>query len=118
MRKIIIGAALALGLVAFACGGKQGPSAEAGKKLFAQNGCALCHGEDASGKGSMAPGLKDMAAWYTKDKMISYLENPLEYSKTDQRLSEQARKYSSGMPNYSQMGKQKLEELAEYLLSL
>jgi cytochrome c553 len=90
---------------------------EAGKKFFSQSGCTLCHGEDASGK-SMAPALRGLKAYYTKDKLIAYLENPMEYAKADQRLTEQAPKYSGAMPGYAMLGKEKLEAMADYLLSL
>ncbi len=103
-----------------ACGSKSDkPSGnvEMGRKYFSQQGCTLCHGEDAGGK-NMAPALRNLSQHYTRETLIKYLEDPMEYTKTDQRLQEQAPKYAGAMPGYANLGPEKLSALADFLMSL
>lgn len=57
MRHVLAAAFAAASLLLTACRSAERPSVEAGRVLYAENGCASCHGAEGHGDGTIAKTL-------------------------------------------------------------
>ncbi len=84
---------------------------DTGKKLFQENGCAMCHGENGEGNGPMAESLKnkprDFHDYYEMHRM------------PDVRIEQAIREglEGTGMPSFPHLSQGDLESLTSYLRS-
>jgi mono/diheme cytochrome c family protein len=88
----------------------------AGRGVFMTNGCAVCHGEQLTGSGTLGPALKGLAVHWKADTLTAYLRDPQGYAMYDARLAEQHGKYSMKMPAMP-LDEAKMASLVEYLLA-
>lgn len=86
------------------------------KDLIIKNGCLKCHGGSLEGT-AMAPGLKNLSQYWSREKLISYLRNPKSYS-GDERFKEYTKKYPQFMPSFGNLDVKDLGKMADYLLEL
>ncbi len=87
-----------------------------GLALIKQTGCITCHGSELQGT-KMAPELKDLKKYWTRDALINYLRNPSSYS-DDARFDEYRAKYKNiVMPSYRNIDVKDLGKMADYLLT-
>jgi mono/diheme cytochrome c family protein len=105
--------ALLLGLGA--CDSK--PTTSSGAALYASKGCTLCHAEDGAGT-TFGPSLQGKKQFWTREKLVEYLKNPLAYGEKDKRLSEQARKFTLPMARFDMLTPEELSALADHVLSM
>lgn len=122
MKYTTMLAVLTLALILGACGKSAKPEETTGtdlpgKTLFSQYNCAMCHGEGGQGKAT-APALRGLQGNWTRDKLITYLQDPTTYAKDDARLTGMKETYSMAMPSYAHLGDERLGHLADYLLGL
>jgi len=89
--------ALALFLTALACGGSDSATARPpGERLYAEKGCANCHGR--AGEGTfMGPPLRDLAAHWQRDELAKFFLDPSGYAKGQPRLAEMMKAYRMPM---------------------
>jgi mono/diheme cytochrome c family protein len=95
----------------------------AGWRAYVDLNCASCHGEDREGKRA-GPPLVGLAAHWTADKLVRYLEDPDAMVRSDPYIASRAERYALGMPKasgktpgYADKAREAtLEALAEYLL--
>lgn len=86
------------------------------KDLIVRLGCTGCHGNDLSGT-QMAPSLKNIKNFWSKDKLINYLRNPESFMDSD-RFKAYRNKYPGEiMPSFDNINVQELGKIAEYLLN-
>jgi mono/diheme cytochrome c family protein len=81
-------------------------SAKAGESLFAGK-CAMCHGDDGSGNTPMGKSLK-----------VRDLRSGAVQAQSDTKLYDIIANGKSPMPSYSQLGKQKIDDLVAYIRQL
>lgn len=93
------------------------PTAPSGARVYAAQGCALCHGSDATGS-SLGPTLHGKAAFWTREKLIEYLKAPVAYAEKDARLSRQKKKYSLPMSQFDKVPEDELGLVADFVLHL
>ena len=121
MRTLSIPLAVALLAAGLACadsdeaGGASG--APRGEKVFAAQGCALCHGADGEGT-SFGPTLRGKAPFWTREKLVLYLKAPVAYADKDPRLAEQKKRYSMPMRQFDKVPDDELAAVADYVLGL
>ena len=95
-----------------------GPTgAPSGEKVFAAQGCTLCHGSDATGS-SFGPTLHGKARYWTREKLVQYLKAPVEYAEKDPRLAEQRKKYTMPMRQFDKVPDDELGAVADFVLQL
>ena len=83
--------------------------------LINRLGCKNCHGAELAGT-NVAPTLKGLSQYWSKDQLINYLRNPSSYMDSD-RFKEYKSKYPNMvMPSFSNIDVQELGQIAEYLL--
>jgi mono/diheme cytochrome c family protein len=107
---------LLLALAACGEGGSDAP-ASGGAKLFASQGCTLCHGADGAGT-VFGPTLQGKRQYWTREKLMEYLKNPVAYAEKDKRLSEQARRFTLPMQRFDKLKPEELGALADYVLTI
>ena len=108
-----------LGLALASCGGdsKKPPPAPDGERVYAAQGCALCHGGDGSGT-ALGPTLHGKAPHWTRENLVLYLKAPIAYAEKDPRLAEQKKKYSLPMRQFDHVPEAELGAVADYVLGL
>ena len=107
-----------LGLVLIAALAATPPAAEpaaSGEVLFNKWICASCHGKDRAGKAG-APSLRDVAKYWTVDRLADYLVDPPKVIKSDPRLRAQAEKFAMNMPSFAAKPLDERKRLAEWLI--
>ena len=86
-------------------------SIEEGKKLYQENGCALCHGDQGGGDGPLASGLKNKPRDFTDyDEMKRMPTLRMEQAIHDGLQG-------TAMPTFSQFSESQTEALTNYLRS-
>lgn len=95
--------------------GATGPPS--GERVYAAQGCSLCHGSDATGS-SFGPTLHGKAKFWTREKLVAYLKAPVAYAESDPRLAEQKKKYSMPMRQFDKVPEEELGAVADYVLRL
>jgi mono/diheme cytochrome c family protein len=114
LSKSAVVVALLLAATA-ACGGEPEPGTATGPQLF-QSNCSQCH---ADGTGSaLAPTLHGKKSGWTRETLVTYLQDPVGYAAKDPRLKAQGAKYSLPMPSYKTLARGDLEKLADHVLAM
>ena len=113
-RRILSTAIALLPLLLASCG--DGGGSNPGAASFASRGCTLCHGADGSGT-TFGPTLQGKKQFWTREKLMEYLKNPVAYAEKDKRLSDQARRYTLPMQRFDMLTPEELGALADYILS-
>ncbi|HKC25599.1 MAG TPA: cytochrome c [Thermoanaerobaculia bacterium] len=98
-----------------ACGAA--PSSTDGSALYASQGCTLCHGSDGAGT-VFGPTLLGKKGFWTREKLVEYLKNPVAYGEKDKRLSDQARRFTLPMQRFDKLKPEELTALADHILSM
>jgi cytochrome c553 len=87
-----------------------------GDKLYLSFGCVKCHGTDMTGT-NMAPSLKGMKEFWTRDNLINYLRNPNSFMDSD-RFKVYNQKYPNGiMPSFGNKDVKDLGKIADFLIT-
>ncbi|MGE5576226.1 MAG: c-type cytochrome [Syntrophothermus sp.] len=81
------------------------PRVAEGRQVYAQSGCASCHAINGQG-GNAGPDLSHVGAIKTEEWLMEHFEDPARVVP------------GSTMPSFASLGKEKLEELTAYLLTL
>lgn len=89
--------ALGLFVAALACGGSDpAPAQPAGERIYAEKGCATCHGR--AGEGTfMGPALRNIGAHWQRDELAKFFLDPSGYAKGQPRLAEMMKAYRMPM---------------------
>ena len=93
------------------------PVAPIGEKVYAAQGCSLCHGSDGAGS-SFGPTLRGKARFWTREALVEYLKAPVEYAAQDPRLAEQKERYSLPMRQFDKVPADELGAVADFVLRL
>jgi len=84
--------------------------------LYNNLGCVTCHGEDLSGT-PMGPSLKSISEFYSRNELISYLQNPASFMDTE-RFLKFKEQYRTVMPSFSNRDIKELGIISDYILKL
>ena len=103
---------LVVALAATPAAAEPAPSGEA---LFNKWICASCHGKDRAGKAG-APSLRDVAKYWTADRLADYLVDPPKVIASDPRLKAQAALFPMNMPSFAAKPLAERKRLAEWLI--
>jgi cytochrome c553 len=87
-----------------------------GESLISELGCINCHGNDLGGT-TMAPSLHGLASNYTKEQLVSYLQNPSSQANSD-RFKIMREKYRGAMPSFDNRDVHELQKIADVLLGI
>ncbi|HXV76851.1 MAG TPA: cytochrome c [Candidatus Polarisedimenticolaceae bacterium] len=86
--------------------------------LYRNEGCPMCHGELGAGVDGVGPPLRDLAAYWDRERLIAYLADPEAFRQAnpdfDQRHEEE---YGLEMPPYDYLAPDKRGLLADWLLA-
>jgi mono/diheme cytochrome c family protein len=132
-RPLVVTAALALALATLfvACGGggsetpevsEPAPAAStsvdpaAAEAIYAEQDCAMCHGEDRAGT-ELAPPLRELETYWDVDKLVRYLEDPLVFQEQEPSFRENREQYDLEMPAYGHVPAEQRRALATWLLA-
>lgn len=86
------------------------------KELLVEMKCITCHGQNLEGT-TMGPSLDNMKDYYDKEKLIAYMKAPTDFTQ-EARMKILLEEYGHTiMPSYKNHDKEKLEKIAEFLLS-
>ncbi len=87
------------------------------QQLMVKLSCTNCHGSDLTGT-KLAPSLHGVGQFWSRDKLINYLRNPMAFMDSD-RFKEYKQKYpGSIMPGFGNIDVKDLGRIADYLLTL
>ncbi|QQS35596.1 MAG: cytochrome c [Ignavibacteriales bacterium] len=87
------------------------------QQLMLKLGCTNCHGGDLKGT-RLAPNLHGVGQFWSRDKLINYLRNPMAFMDSD-RFKEYKQQYpGSIMPGFGNIDIKDLGRIADYLLTL
>jgi mono/diheme cytochrome c family protein len=87
------------------------------EQLVKNFGCVNCHGADLGGT-NLGPTLKNLSKYWSKESLITYLRNPMDYM-DEERFKEYRKKYPGQiMPGFGEKNIKDLGKIAEYLLEL
>lgn len=103
-----------LSSVLAACG--ESKPVDAGKKLFASQGCLACHMPGGTGS-MMGPPLRGLAANWSRDKLASYFADPEAFAEKDPRLKALKSRFKTPMAPIKANAEQRAL-IADYVLSL
>lgn len=106
--------AAVVGVTLAACGAS-GPAPGTPEALYADLGCAKCHGENREGQRS-GPALKALADRWTEEGLLEYLNDPKAVMEHKPRLKYMAENYPIIMPAYSHTSEEDLRKLAQFIL--
>jgi cytochrome c2 len=102
-------------LVLAACGAS-GPIPGTPEALYADLGCAKCHGADRQGQRSGPPLIKIIDHW-DEDSLLEYLKSPKTFVQSNPRLSYLDEQYPIAMPAYGTTDEEDLRKLADFILN-
>lgn len=87
----------------------------AGKRLFAKNGCQVCHGAGGRGDGKMAPALRPPPRDFRDRSAYRQGHSPAEIAHT---IREGISTGRGGMPAYAHLKAEERDLIAQYIASL
>jgi mono/diheme cytochrome c family protein len=116
----------ALTVLCAACGGSaDGPSEEAwsdddaarAARLFQNEDCVTCHGEQADGIEGMGPALRDLSPYWDTVRLAAYLEDPDGFREANPDFElRRSEEYELEMPPYDHLALAERRLLARWLL--
>ncbi len=115
MSKRILGLSLGLTLLLTSCGHSSGD--RNGAELYTYIGCSSCHGATGTG-GSLGPPLKGIGQYWDRESMTNFLVDPKETLASDPRLSKLDDAFKTDMRPFSELTRDQLERIADFVLSL
>lgn len=98
-----------------ACGDSGPRSAE---RLWNDFGCINCHGPDGSGMPGFGPTLHGKKPYWSHDKLLAYLRDPVTYAAKDERLRQQSKQFMSPMPPVLAPDQVEVDRVIERVLSM
>jgi cytochrome c553 len=107
--------AVAVALVLAACGAS-GPTPGTPEALYADLGCAKCHGANREGQRS-GPPLIGLADHWQEESLLEYLRSPKTFVQSNPRLSYLDEQYPIAMPAYGTTDEEDLRKLADFILN-
>jgi mono/diheme cytochrome c family protein len=84
--------------------------------LYSDNDCGLCHGDDRNGT-DMGPKLKDLEPFWTVDRLVIYLEDPLAFQEAEPEFLERRQQFEMEMPPFDHLPEADRRALATWLLA-
>ena len=106
----------AIAVLILAAGGASGPQAGTPEALYADLGCAKCHGANREGQRSGPPLVKIIDHW-DEESLLEYLRSPKTFVQSNPRLSYLEEQYPIAMPAYGTTDEEDLRKLAEFILN-
>jgi cytochrome c2 len=101
-------------------GESPGPSAaelSRGATLYKDEGCPVCHGDSAEGVEQAGPALRELAPYWTVERLSTYLQDPTAFRQAnpdfDGRREEQ---FMLEMPAYDALTAEQRQLLAGWLM--
>lgn len=87
------------------------------KRIYEAWGCGTCHGAYGAG-GPLGPALTNLAARWSRERLIHYLKDPAGFRATERRLQELSKRYAPvSMPAFTDLDSAATGALADYLLN-
>jgi mono/diheme cytochrome c family protein len=115
VRGGMVGLLLAL---AGGCGDGAGAAKSTdGSRLFVNQACATCHGMDGAGS-QLGPPLQGQKKFWTREKLVRYLRDPIGFAEKDPRLGEQSKKYMLPMARFDKLTEEELGQIADFVLAM
>ncbi len=87
----------------------------AGKRLFAKNGCQVCHGDAGRGDGRMAPALRPPPRDFRDKTVYRQGHSAVAIART---IREGISAERGGMPAYAHLRPEEREQISRYVVSL
>ncbi|GEM_PF-2234462 len=88
----------------------------AGKELYKDFGCTVCHGNNMEGT-DIGPELSGLHKYFNVDELVQYLIDPTAVMARKDRLQELDEEFDAvEMPSFGDLPEEELRILAEYLL--
>ncbi len=121
MKKIIMWSVVVVALLfmvfIIACNtnNKTDSKTKTAEHLYSSLGCASCHGSDMSGT-EKGPELKDLDEYWTRDKLVTYLNNTTAFIDSTRMVKYQNKYEGFIMHSYDTVDVDQLQKLADYLL--
>lgn len=106
----------ALAVMFLAACGASGPPPGTPEALYADLGCAKCHGDQRQGQRS-GPALNNLADRWTEESLVTYFKNPKAVMEENPRLKYMAEEYPIEMPAFRDTSEEALQQLAQFILS-
>jgi high-affinity iron transporter len=116
---------LALAAVLSGCGRAAAPTADEGRALYAENGCASCHGVRGQGNGPVAANLtspptdfRDVTAFkngYGVEAIATSIEKGVDAARADE--GDVPGHHRRGMPPFRHLSDAERQSLALYVMS-
>lgn len=85
-------------------------------RLYRDNDCGLCHGENREGT-DLGPPLRDLGTFWDTDRLTTYLENPLAFHEAEPRFLESRTQFEMEMPPFDHLTVEERRALATWLLA-
>jgi len=117
MRRTSILAACAVLLVAACSEDPQSSAPPDGAALYREQNCIQCHAADGSGT-NLGPTLHGKKGFWTREKIAAYIAKPSATIERDERLLQQAAKYSLPMVDYPYLTLAQRLALADFVLAM
>lgn len=108
-------ASVALLLSAAACSVERTPTAVHGRNLYAENGCANCHGQAGKGDGPIAKTLNPPPRNFTDDAAYKFGRDEASIAAT---LARGIDKEGSKMPAFAHLNDEERRSLALFVITL
>ena len=102
------------GVTLVACGAS-GPAPGTPEALYADLGCAKCHGNNREGQRS-GPPLNALTDRWTEESLLEYFADPKAVMENNPRLKYVAENFPIVMPAYPDTSEEDLRKLAQFIL--
>ena len=87
------------------------------EELIDRVGCNNCHGRSLTGT-QTAPTLVGVSQYWTRDKLINYLRNPVSFMDADRFKAYKQQYPDKIMPSFNNINIKDLGKIADYLMNL
>ena len=92
--------------------------ASAARQLFQDENCTMCHGEMTQGMEELGPALRDLAPYWDRDRLASYLEDPPAFAEANPDFDERRDiAFDLEIPAYDSLSVEQRHILADWLLT-
>ena len=109
---------LAVALISLTFLGSCGAEApESGERLYVKSGCVSCHGATGMG-GPLGPSIRGASEHWTRESLLEFLKDPRGTVGSNPRLAAVGENYRAQMPAFVFHSDDKLERIADYVLTL
>lgn len=93
------------------------PPDSPGFALFQRMRCDTCHGADANGLPRIGPPLHGIAANWTREELVAYLQDPAPFRASKPHLQQVAQGYMAHMRPFPELSEKERGVLGDWLLA-